>query len=172
MAESKEGELYWHSPDPRAIIPLGKVHPSRSQRAFERKVQPTYSIDARFPEVIRECANREETWINDEIIVNYEALHRLGFAHSVEIYIDEKLAGGLYGVALGGAFFGESMFSRVSNASKSAFYFLVGHLKRKGFVLLDTQYLNDHTASLGAIEISRSAYLRKLRAAIKLDVKF
>ena len=172
MAESRHGELYWHSPDPRAIIPLDKVHPSRSQRAFERKAQPTYTIDARFAEVIRECARREETWINDEIILNYEVLHSLGFAHSVEIYIDEKLVGGLYGVALGGAFFGESMFSHVSNASKSAFFFLAEHLRRKGFVLLDTQYLNDHTASLGAIEISRASYLRKLRAALRLEVKF
>lgn len=141
-------------------------------RQFYRKFKPEFRINADFAGTVRKCAVREDTWINDDIIANYEILHKAGFAHSIETVIDGQTAGGLYGVALGGAFFGESMYSTISNASKAAFYYLVQRLRDRNFVLLDTQYLNEHTESLGAVEIPRSEYLRMLGLALEKKVRF
>jgi len=171
MAE-KTGEIYWHSPDPRAIFPLEKVKMPRSLRQSLRKNNFSFTVDACFDRVIKECANRTDTWISKEIIDSYIVLHRFKHAHSVETWKDGELAGGLYGVALGGAFFGESMFSFITNASKSAFYFLVYKLKESGYILLDSQYLNEFTESLGAVEIPKSLYLGILRNAIEMPLKF
>ena len=129
-------------------------------------------INSRFAEVIGACARREDTWINREIIESYTRLHELGHAHSVEAWANGKLAGGLYGVAIGGAFFGESMFHRVTDASKIALCGLVEHLRARKFALLDTQWLTPHLQQFGGVEISRNHYLRLLRAAVELPRKF
>jgi len=124
-------------------------------------------VDTAFEKVIRECAEREETWISEQIVQSYLELHRLGYAHSVESWGDENLAGGLYGVAIGAAFFGESMFHTERNASKVALVFLVDRLRERGFELLDTQFITPHLARLGAIEISKDVYVDRLKHAIK-----
>jgi leucyl/phenylalanyl-tRNA--protein transferase len=167
MAESKTGEIHWYSPDPRAIFPLDKFKVSRSLRQTLKKGTFEIRVDTAFEEVMRACASREETWISEEIIRSYVVLHRLGYAHSVEAWREGKLAGGLYGVALGGAFFGESMFSRARDASKVALVYLVERLKEKDFQLLDTQYLTPHLAHFGAIEIARHKYLVLLKKAVE-----
>jgi len=172
MAESREGDIYWYSPDPRAIIPLERVKLPRSMRQSIRKNGFSYSIDHAFGEVIRSCADRDDTWISEDIISSFEVLHRIGYAHSVEAWSKGELAGGLYGIAIGGAFFGESMFTRKSNASKAAFYFLVQRMKDIGMILLDTQFICDHTERLGAIEIPKKQYLRILRNALLLPCVF
>ncbi len=171
MAE-RNGETYWHSPDPRAIIPLDKVRFSRSLRKTIAKGIYETRINTAFQEVVIACSEREETWISPEIIDAYTYLHELGFAHSVEAWHKDRLAGGLYGVAIGGAFFGESMFATMNDASKVAFVRLVEHLRKQGFILLDSQYLNDHIESLGGIEISRSEYMSRLEVAIHLPCTF
>ena len=136
-----------------------------AQKLFE------ITMDEAFSDVIRACAERKDTWINHEIIESYTRLHELGHAHSVEAWKEDMLAGGLYGVAIGGAFFGESMFHRVTEASKIALVALVEHLRARKFVLLDTQWLTPHLQQFGGIEISRSHYLRLLRRAIDLPRK-
>lgn len=171
MAEP-DGEMYWHSPDPRAIIPLDHVRITRSLRKTVAKGIYETRIDTAFQEVIINCAEREETWISDEIIDAYTRLHELGFAHSVEAWHEDRLVGGLYGVSLGGAFFGESMFAQMTDSSKVAFVSLVEHLRHQGFILLDSQYLNAHIASFGGIEISRSEYLSRLAVATRLPCSF
>lgn len=172
MAESRDGDIYWYSPDPRAIIPLNRAKRSRSMRQSIRKSGFSYSVNRRFGEVIRSCADRDDTWISDDIIESFEILHKIGYAHSVETWADGELAGGLYGISIGGAFFGESMFTRKSNGSKAAFYHLVDRMKERGMILLDTQFICDHTERLGAIEISKNAYLRVLREALLLPCTF
>jgi leucyl/phenylalanyl-tRNA--protein transferase len=169
-----DGDIGWFSPDPRGILPLETFHvPARLARVVRRG---TFSIrfDTRFDDVMRACAERpdEDTWINDEILESYGRLHRLGFAHSVEAWQGDELAGGLYGVSLGRAFFGESMFHQVTDASKVALTALVGHLKARGFTLLDTQWTTPHLEQFGAIEISREKYLRKLADAMKGEARF
>jgi leucyl/phenylalanyl-tRNA--protein transferase len=166
------GEIHWFSPDPRGIIPLDRFHVSaRLARTIRRGVF-RIEIDRAFPEVIRACAEADRdpddpgSWINDEIIESYEALHKLGFAHSVEAWKDEELAGGLYGVALGAAFFGESMFHRATDASKVALAALVDRLNARGFELLDTQWVTEHLGQFGALEIPRSEYLKRLHRAL------
>jgi len=171
MAEP-DGEMYWHSPDPRAIIPLDAVRITKSLRKTVAKRVYETRIDTAFQEVVINCAEREETWISDEIIDAYTRLHELGFAHSVEAWHEDRLVGGLYGVSLGGAFFGESMFAQMSDSSKVAFVHLVEHLRRQGFILLDSQYLNAHIASFGGIEIPRNEYLSRLAVAIRLPCTF
>jgi leucyl/phenylalanyl-tRNA--protein transferase len=168
----EDGAIEWFSPDPRAILPLNNFHLPHALRRQVRKKVFEIRIDKRFSEVIRACAKREDTWINDEIMESYEALHEIGFGHSVEAWRENKLAGGLYGVAIGGAFFGESMFHRVTDASKVALVALVEHLRTKKFALLDTQWLTPHLRQFGGIEISRSHYLRMLRHAVELPIKF
>ncbi len=158
MADSRHGEVRWYTSDPRAIIPLDRFHVPRSLRHFLKKQPFAVTFDAAFPDVIRACAERPETWISDEVITVYTALHRQGDAHSVETWHGSILAGGLYGVAIGGAFFGESMFSRESNASKVALVALVRHLRGRGFRLLDSQFMNEHMRQFGAVEIPRARY--------------
>jgi leucyl/phenylalanyl-tRNA--protein transferase len=168
----EDDSIAWFSPDPRAIIPLEGFHvPHALRRAWRKKVFEI-KIDLRFDEVIRACAKRKDTWINREIIESYQRLHELGDAHSVEAWSKGNLAGGLYGVAIGGAFFGESMFHRVTDASKIALVALVEHLRARKFTLLDTQWLTPHLVQFGAIEISRNHYLRRLRNAIELPRQF
>lgn len=169
----EDGVLFWHDPDPRAVFPLGDIRPNaRSLRAY-RQAGFTYTPDLHFEEVMRACAeNRNSTWITEEMIGAYVDLHEAGYAHSVEVWQNNALVGGIYGVAIGGAFFGESMFSRVTNASKAAFHELVRLLKERGFTLFDSQYINDHTRSLGAVEIPRHEFRKALRIAINLKVHF
>lgn len=171
MAESDD-EISWYSPDPRAIIDLDHFHiPRRLLRTLRQ--QPFEIVtDRDFEQVIRRCAGREETWINEEIIQAYTALHRAGKAHSVEAYLEGTLSGGLYGVSLGGAFMGESMFTVKRDASKVCLAFLVGHLKERGFTLLDTQFITPHLERFGAIEIPRPDYLKRLDRALALPCLF
>jgi leucyl/phenylalanyl-tRNA--protein transferase len=168
----EDDSIAWFSPDPRAILPLDRFHVPHALRRVQRKGVFEIKIDNRFGEVIRGCAKRKDTWINREIIESYEQLHELGCAHSVEAWSKGKLAGGLYGVAIGGAFFGESMFHRERDASKIALVALVERLRAKKFVLLDTQWLTPHLAQFGAIEVSREHYLGALRRAVDLARKF
>jgi leucyl/phenylalanyl-tRNA--protein transferase len=172
MAESREGPLYWYSPDPRAIIPLDGLKVSRSLRQLVKKRVFDVRVNTVFESVIRECSEREETWISEQIVQSYLELHRLGYAHSVETWRNEKLVGGLYGVAVGGAFFGESMFHTERDASKVALVFLVDRLREREFELLDTQFITPHLARLGAIEISKDEYVDRLKHAIKKKRSF
>lgn len=173
MAETADaGELYWIDPEQRGILPLDRLHvPRRLARSFLAGGFEI-RIDADFTGVLTACADRPETWINSQIHRLYRDLNRLGFAHSVEIWSEGRLAGGLYGVALGGAFFGESMFSRIRDASKFALIALVARLNAGGFTLLDTQFVTPHLAGLGAIEISRAAYHTRLEAALSRPANF
>lgn len=150
------------SPDPRGIIPLNDFRIPHGTRRALLDVKWDVRVDTAFEEVMLACAEREETWIDETIFHSYSELHRAGHAHSVEVWRDGKLAGGLYGVKLGAAFFGESMFHRVTDASKVALCHLVEMLRRGGFQLLDTQWVTSHLAQFGAIEIPRMAYLRML----------
>jgi leucyl/phenylalanyl-tRNA--protein transferase len=168
----EDDSIAWFSPDPRAILPLEDFHVPHALRRVARKKVFEVKIDNRFGEVIRACAKRKDTWINPEIIESYERLHELGYAHSVEAWKNNKLAGGLYGVAVGGAFFGESMFHGVTDASKVALVALVEHLRSQKFALLDTQWITPHLQQFGAIEIPREHYLKMLRRAVELPRKF
>ncbi len=171
MAERRDDPtLFWVSPDMRGIFPLDGVHIAKRLARTVRSDKFAVSADTAFMDVMRACAapapGREETWINDEILRLYGALHASGHAHSIETRLDGNLVGGLYGVTLGGAFFGESMFSRETDASKVAFVHLVARLKRGGYQMLDAQFLTPHLARLGAVEIPRAEYLAKLNRAI------
>jgi len=171
MAERRDDPtLYWVSPERRGVIPLDGFHVPRRLARTLRSGRFSLTSDLAFPEVMRACAapapGREESWINDEILRLYTALHAGGHAHSVECWQDGELAGGLYGVSLGAAFFGESMFSRRTDASKAALVHLVGLLRRGGYVLLDTQFLTSHLARFGAVEIPRAQYLGLLQIAL------
>jgi len=163
------GKIRWYAPDPRAILEHEKLYISRSLRATLRKQVYEVSIDSAFEQVMRCCAEREDTWINESFIATYTQLHYMGFAHSVESRKDGELVGGLYGVSLGGAFMGESMFSRAPDASKVCLVALVEHLKARGYVLHDVQYWTPHLATLGVTEIPRKHYERRLRAALRLE---
>src|SRR6476469_3073561 len=169
------GEIRWYSPDPRGIIPLDTFHvPSRLARTLRAR-RFEIRVDTAFADVMRACAERQDdegNWIDDEIIESYCALHARGFAHSVETWQDGRLVGGLYGVALGGAFFGESMFHRVTDASKAALVALVERLRERGYVLLDTQWVTEHLLQFGAVEIPRRRYLRLLDQALAIDPAF
>ncbi len=171
MADDK-GVISWHSPEPRTIIPLDPPTVPRSTRQLVRKRLFRIEVDASFEMVLEGCAGREETWISSEIKESYANLHRLGYAHSVEAFDSGGLAGGLYGVALGSAFFGESMFSRRSGASKVALAFLIERLIERDFTLLDTQYITPHLQMFGALEIPRKKYMALLRAALEKDREF
>ena len=195
MARSRHGKIDWYSPDPRAIMPLDRFHVSRSLR--RRVGAGTFHIthDTAFAEVITACAQprpyAEQTWINDQIVDAYTQLHGAGAAHSIEAWApphlavgpqghpsdasptpptDLQLVGGLYGVAIAGAFFGESMFSRQTDASKVCLVHLVEHLRSRGFALLDVQFATPHLAQFGIEEIPRDEYLRRLGEALELDV--
>ncbi len=173
MAETAEDdEIFWVDPQRRGVMPLDGLHVSRRLARSFLKDAFEIRVDHDFATVIAACAERPETWINGRIARLYLDLHRLGHAHSVEIWQDGELAGGLYGVALGAAFFGESMFSRRRDASKLALIALVARLNAGGFRLLDTQFVTDHLMRLGAVEISRAAYHRQLEAAVTRPARF
>lgn len=169
------GDIRWYSPDPRGVIPLDTFHlPSRLARTL--RAHPfDIRVNTRFRDVIEGCAARtddEGNWIDREIVESYCALHEKGFAHSVETWREDRLVGGLYGVALGGAFFGESMFHQVTDASKAALVALVARLRARDFVLLDTQWVTGHLRQFGAIEITRRRYLRRLDEALAIEATF
>jgi leucyl/phenylalanyl-tRNA--protein transferase len=168
-----DGEIGWFSPDPRAVIPIDeRFHvPHGLQRTLKKQLFEI-RVNTAFEEVMRACATRAETWIDDTIIASYVNLHRRGAAHSVEAWQEGKLAGGLYGVAIGGAFFGESMFHRVTDASKVALFGLVERLRERRFVLLDTQWTTPHLQRFGAYEMPRAEYLTALEKALKLSCRF
>ena len=168
----EDGEIRWFSPDPRAIIPLEDFHVPHGLKRALRKGEYEIRIDTAFEETMRACAERDETWINEEIVQSYLALHRLGHAHSVEAWREGRLAGGLYGVSQGGAFFGESMFHRETDASKVALHALVQRLRERGFRLLDTQWLTPHLVTFGALEIPRSIYRELLAASLRVEAAF
>jgi leucyl/phenylalanyl-tRNA--protein transferase len=168
----EDGELYWHDPDPRAVFPIDKIEPDERTRRHLRSSSIRISVNEAFSEVIRACAARDETWIDDRIIASYIGLHDSGHAHSVEVWKENDLVAGIYGVSIGAAFFGESMFNARNNMAKVAFHSLVDRLKKNGFILFDTQYLNPFTEKLGAIEISREEYRRTLGRALALPMKF
>jgi leucyl/phenylalanyl-tRNA--protein transferase len=169
------GEIRWYSPDPRGILPLERFRASKRLSRVVRQGRFEIRIDHDFAAVIHACAERPDedgSWIDEEIVQSYCALHRHGFAHSVEAWEGGALVGGLYGVALGGAFFGESMFHRVTDASKVTLAALVERLRSGGFVLLDTQWVTEHLARFGAIEIPRQRYLALLASAIRIRAQF
>ena len=193
MGNPDDGTIGWYSPDPRAILPLDQFHASRSLRRQVRKGHFRVTIDQAFERVIRACAEPRlqdaQTWISADIIDAYTSLHLAGLAHSVEAWANEPinnahkpdidaggadglLVGGLYGVSLGSAFFGESMFSLATDASKVCFVYLVEHLRRRGYTLLDTQFSTPHLQRFGVMDISRKAYLEQLDDALRRTVNF
>lgn len=173
MAESRDDPtIHWVDPRRRGIIPLDGFHISRSLARAIRRPDYTIKTDTDFAGVVRACADREETWINPPIFALYQSLFDNGFAHSLELWDGPDLLGGVYGVVLGGAFFGESMFSRRKDASKIALAWLVHRLNAGGFRLFDTQFLTPHLASLGAIEVPRAGYHKLLQEALDTSAAF
>ncbi|MDD5198888.1 MAG: leucyl/phenylalanyl-tRNA--protein transferase [Terrimicrobiaceae bacterium] len=166
------GDIQWFSPQQRGILPLEAFHVPHGTRRTLRDPAWEVRVDTAFDEVMRACAERKETWIDDVILRSYAKLHALGHAHAVEVWHEGELAGGLYGVAVGGAFFGESMFHRRTDASKVALAALVRILRAGGFTLLDTQWTTPHLAQFGAIEIPRTRYLRLLASAVEREAVF
>ena len=166
------GELRLFSPDPRGVIPLEKFRIPHGSRKILRDSAWKVTVNGAFEEVVLGCAERDETWIDETIFGSYAELHHLGHAHSVEVWRDGELAGGLYGVAIGAAFCGESMFSHVPGASKVALASLVERLRARGFVLLDTQWVTPHLEKFGACEIPRSEYLEQLAKAVEMKTSF
>ncbi len=173
MAEGRSDPvIHWIDPQRRAIFPMPGFHTSHSLARHIRRTQPRVTVDTNFAAVVRGCANRPETWINAEIFAAYTALFDQGHAHSLEVWQGAELIGGIYGVALGAAFFGESMFSAQVNGSKMALVYLMHRLQAGGFTLFDVQFMTDHLASLGAVEISRAAYRKRLGAALATQAQF
>jgi leucyl/phenylalanyl-tRNA--protein transferase len=177
MARSRdELRLYWIDPEQRGILPLDGFHVPRSLRRTLKSERFEIRCDSAFETVMRACAEptpeRPESWINERIVGLFVELHGLGLAHSVEVWEDGRLAGGLYGLALGGAFFGESMFSRRTDASKAALVHLVARLRHGGFRLLDTQFVTEHLRQFGAVEIPREQYHARLAAALEQPARF
>ncbi len=166
-----DGTIRWFSPDPRTIIPLEKFHVPRRLDRTIRQERFDLAFDRDFEGVIRGCADRPETWINDAIVQAYLALHAAGKAHSIEVYLKGTLVGGLYGVSLGGAFMGESMFSRRRDASKVCLVQLLRRLKERGFTLFDTQFTTPHLEGFGAVEITREEYLEQLGKDLPLSFR-
>jgi leucyl/phenylalanyl-tRNA--protein transferase len=164
--------ILWWSPDPRAIFELEHFSLSRRLERTIRSEKFRLTINQAFPQVMLGCADRDRTWITDDMFHAYTELHRLGHAHSIEAWIGDELAGGVYGIAMGGFFAGESMFHRVRDASKVALAYLIEYLRLRGYTLFDTQVLTEHTARMGAIEIPRELYLLRLRHALEQDVNF
>ncbi|HEY9731461.1 MAG TPA: leucyl/phenylalanyl-tRNA--protein transferase [Drouetiella sp.] len=166
------GPIRWYSPDPRCIFDLYDFHvPKRLARTYRQGIFDI-KINTAWEAVMHKCAERESTWITDDIFRVYTQLHQMGAAHSVEAYYEGKLAGGLYGVGLGGAFMGESMFHDVTDASKVCLVFLVEHLRERGFILLDSQFMTSHLATFNAKLISKAEYMALLRAALTIRAKF
>ena len=173
MSEGREDTgVFWVDPQMRGILPLNGLHISRSLARAIRAERYQVRVNADFAGTVQGCAARDETWIKDQIFDLYEQLHAAGFAHSVEVWDGDDLVGGVYGVALGAAFFGESMFSRRTNASKIALAYLVKRLRYGGFQLFDTQFVTDHLLSMGAVEIPRSEYRKRLEKALDWEADF
>jgi leucyl/phenylalanyl-tRNA---protein transferase len=172
MADEKAGKINWYLPEIRTIIPLNDYNIPRSLRKSIDKIDFEVKYDFDFQTVVQACANREKTWISDELINAYLKLNSLGHVHTVEIWQKNKLVGGLYGITFKGAFFGESMFSRISQASKIALVKLIEHLNEKNFVLLDVQYMTDHLRMFGAKEISFAEYNKLLLIAYQKNAEF
>ena len=173
MAESAiDKNIFWVDPKYRGIMPLNQFHVSKSLSKEILKLNYQVSVNTRFEEIIKMCAERPETWINQDILTNYCLLHQNGHAHCLEIWSNKKLIGGIYGVSIGAAFFGESMFSKKNNASKIALAYLVDRLKKTGFKLFDIQFLTPHLASLGAIEITKVKYRTLLCRAVEEFANF
>ena len=167
MADSADAtEIYWVEPKMRGVFTIGGLNLSRSLQRAIRREDYQIGVNTNFSGVVEACADRPETWINPEIKSLYKRLHQMGFAHSVEVYRGKELFGGIYGVSLGGAFFGESMFSYATNGSKIALTYLMARLKLGGYTLFDTQFITDHLTSLGAVEISKNDYKSRLSKAL------
>ena len=164
--QDDSNHIFWCNPIVRAIIPISRLHISRSLKRLCNKKTFTFSINYDFTTTITNCANRDQTWINESIISSYKNLHQLGYAHSIEVWEDKELKGGLYGVAIGKAFFAESMFSISSNGSKIALIALMGVLALNKFLLLDVQFMTDHLKTMGAKEVSRNLFLNLLQKSI------
>ena len=172
-AHRESADILWYDPPLRGVLPIAGLHVPKKLRQTVKKRPYRITFDKAFPQVMQGCADtRPDTWINDDIIALYTALHHQGHAHSVEAWKDGQLAGGLYGIALGGAFFGESMFSTATDASKIALVYLAARLWRQGFELLDTQFTNEHLRQFGVCEISRGEYHRRLKQALQKKVAF
>lgn len=173
MSETRDSDdIFWVDPLQRGILPLDGFHISRSLARRLRRAEYRITFNQDFAKVVQGCADRDETWINDTIFDIYASLHAQGDAHSCEVWKDDVLVGGVYGVAIAGAFFGESMFSTATDASKVALAYLTHHLVACGYVLFDTQFITDHLATLGAIEIDRRDYHAHLRDALGVTAKF
>jgi len=173
MSEARHSStLFWVDPERRGIIPLDGLHISRSLRRAVRRNDYDVRINTDFAGVLDGCANRPETWINEQLRGLYIELHDSGHAHSLEIWADGRIIGGIFGVAIGGAFFGESMFSARTNGSKIAMVYLVERLQRAGFLLFDAQFITDHLATLGAVEITRALYRDRLAQALTVAATF
>ena len=171
MPDLKTSRINWYRPDPRAVLPLDAFHASKSLTRLIKKGLFQITYNKAFRHVIQECANRKTTWINQNVIQTYNQLHTNGFAQSVEVWLNKELVGGLYGVNIAGAFFAESMFYKVSNASKVALYYLVQQLNTQDFILLECQFLTDHLKRLGAVELYDCDYVRLLRKALQKKVR-
>ena len=172
MADSGTGKIEWFCPEVRTIIPLEDFRIPRSLKKIINENRFTVKYDTDFLSVVKHCAARKETWISDNLIAAYLNLQKLGHIHSVEVYQNQKLVGGLYGVTFRGAFFGESMFSLVSQASKAALAYLLNRLREKKFVVLDVQYMTEHLKMFGAKEISFDAFSSLLQKAYLVDAEF
>lgn len=172
MADEETGVINWYKPEKRTIISLNKYNYPRSLKKAISQSNFEFKFDTHFLSIVKSCANRNSTWISEELIEAYLRLDKMGFIHTVETWQKGKLVGGLYGVAIKGAFFGESMFSKVSQASKAALIKLIEHLNKKKFALLDVQYMTPHLKMFGAIEINFEEYEELLVKAYKVDCKF
>jgi leucyl/phenylalanyl-tRNA--protein transferase len=172
MPQPASTTISWFRPDPRAILPIHQMHVSRSLQRVLRRQYFTVTYDQAFSAVMEGCAKRPETWINPDFKLVYQEMFNLGYAHSVEVWQENQLVGGTYGVSIGGAFFAESMFYSASNASKVALFHLVERLKTQGYMLLECQFLTSHIQSLGGVAISDSQYMRSLSIATQLAVDF
>ncbi len=172
MPHPETGEILWFHPEPRAILPLDGLHVSRSLRRTLKRVPFEITVNRDFAAVMKACAGRPETWITDQFVDVYTELHEQGDAHSLEVWLNDQLVGGVYGVSLHGAFFGESMFHTVTDASKVAVYHLVERLKSRGMTLLEVQFMTEHLATLGAVTVSRAAYMKRLEKALASPARF
>ncbi|KAJ56071.1 leucyl/phenylalanyl-tRNA--protein transferase [Actibacterium mucosum KCTC 23349] len=173
MAESRDSDaLFWVDPTDRGVFPLDGFYISRSLRRAILAADYRIAVNSDFEGTMRHCADRPETWINDDIFALYGMLHDMGHAHSLEVWRGDTMIGGVYGVSLGGAFYGESMFSGATNGSKIALAYLVDRLRMGGFALFDTQFITPHLATLGAVEIPRAAFQEELAAALELNGNF
>ncbi len=171
MAE-EDGSLNWYLPETRAIIPVNKFNTPRTLKKFMQSSTFEYRFNSNILSVIENCSNRDETWISQELIDGYERLIDLGYVHSVEVYEKDELVGGLYGIAFRGAFFGESMFSKIPQASKCAMVKLFDNLKIKGYDIVDVQFITDHLKMFGTIEIAYDDYVERLVKAYKKEIEF